>query len=418
MPRRPRGEGSITQRKDGRWEARFVDHHGRRRCLYRKTRPAVAKALRNALGAVESGFAIPSLQITVEAHLRDWLDRKQAGTEAVRPGTWNRYRQHLELHVIPTLGKVKLAKLTPAKLEQLYNEKLADGLSTGTVHNIAVVLTGALDDAVRRNRLAVNPAKTAVRPKVKRKASKTLDAEQIGRLLEAANGHRLEAAILLGATTGMREAEILGLQWQSVDLTTGTVRVARELYRLPPQFESPPEEAVTLEGRWVLMPAKTEASRRTIRLLPGVVEALRRRQAEQGREREAAESHWLEHDLVFSDEIGWPVEPTGFVKRAFHPILEAAKLPKVRFHDLRHSVATVLLNDPTVHPASVSALLGHAQISTTMNVYSHVMMGLSDRAVESLNRQLNGGSEKDMSSVKSSNDRPADEPVSGNDSVN
>jgi integrase len=149
----------------------------------------------------------------------------------------------------------------------------------------------------------------------------------------------------------------------------------------------------------------------------GVVDALRRLQSKQWREWESVEFHWLEHDLVFSDEIGRPVEPDGFVKRAFHPILEAAELPKIRVHDLRHSVATVLPNDPTMHPALVSALLGHAQISTTMNVYSHLMTGLSDRAVESLSRQLNGGSEKDMSSVTSSNDRSADEPVSGNDSV-
>ena len=222
----------------------------------------------------------------------------------------------------------------------------------------------------------------------------------------------------MGATTGMREAEILGLRWQNVNLESGTVRVTRELYPLPSGFERVPDDAIPLEGHWILMPAKTQSSQRTVRLLAGVVEALRRRRAEQGREREAAADCWLEHDLVFTDEIGRSVEPTGFLKRCFHPLLKAAGLPKIRFHDLRHSVATVPLSDPTVHPASVSALLGHAQISTTLDVYSHVMTGLADRAVESLDRQLSGGLEKVMSSVKSSNQETPKETDPGSDSVN
>ena len=418
MARRGRGEGSISLRKDGRWEARIVDRNGRRRSLYGKTRQEVARELRKAQNAAEKGLAIPSLTTTVEEHLTGWLGRKKAGADAVRPQSWNRYRASLEVHVIPAIGKIKLAKLTAARLEQLYDDKLAEGLATGTVHNMAVVLTGALDDAVRRGRLAINPAKAAKRPKVRRKASQVLDVDQISRLLKAASDHRLEAVILLGATTGMREAEILGLRWQDVNLDTGTVRVTRELYPLPPGFDEAPDDAIPLEGHWILMPAKTQNSRRTIRLLAGVVEALRRRQVEQGRERQAAAECWLEHELVFTDEIGRPVEPTGFLKRTFHPLLKAASLPKIRFHDLRHSVATVLLSDPKVHPASVAALLGHAQISTTLDVYSHVMTGLADRAVESLDRQLNGGLEKVMSSVKSSNSDTSKESTSGSDSVN
>jgi integrase len=418
MARRGRGEGSISQRRDGRWEARIVDYNGRRRCLYGKTRQEVARELRRAQSAADKGLAIPSLTKTVEEHLTGWLDRKKAGADAVRPQSWNRYRASLELHVMPAIGKIKLAKLTAARLEQLYDDKLAEGLSTGTVHNMAVVLTGALDDAVRRGQLAINPAKAAKRPKVRRKASRVLDVDQISKLLDAANGHRLEGAILLGATTGMREAEILGLRWQDVNLEVGTVRITRELYPLPSGFENVPDDAIPLEGHWVLMPAKTQSSQRTVRLLAGVVEALRRRQVEQGRERQSAAECWLEHDLLFTDEIGRSVEPTGFLKRTFHPLLKAAGLPKIRFHDLRHSVATVLLSDPTVHPASVSALLGHAQISTTLDVYSHVMTGLADRAVESLDRQINMGSEKVMSSVKSSKQSMRKDRNSGNNSVN
>ena len=397
MTRRGHNEGTITQRSDRRWEARLSLGNGLRRTFYGKTRKEVAKKLNEAQKALDDGLPIPGARLTLESYLKSWL--KQTKTR-VRPQTWDRYRQLMELHVIPELGRTKLVKLTPDQIESLYQKKLDKGLKTGTVYNMGTTLGTALNAAVRKGLIVRSPASLAQRPRVQRKEVRVLTVEQLRTMLVAASGDRLEAVYYLAATTGMREGEILALRWEDVDLKAGTVAINGTLKRLPKDADVP-VDAVGLQGHWIIMQPKTERARRMLVLIKEVVDKLKTHRKRQAREMAKAGDLWSDHGLVFTDEVGGPVEPTGFYKRQFQPLLERAKLPPVTFHQLRHSVASLLLATQ-LHPAIVSALLGHAQVSTTVDVYSHVVPGLARLATDAVRKELIGESNV-LSSVLSSN---------------
>jgi integrase len=369
--RRGHGEGSISKRADGRWEARvdlgWRNGKRQRKVLYGRTRREVAEKLTTALSTVQEGGTVAPESLTVAAYLADWLDTVKA---SIRPRTWQRYESYVRLHATPVIGKVKLTRMTPDHLQGLYQNRLAAGLSPQTVVHLHRMLHTAFKRAVRFNLAQRNVADLLVRedlPRVARREMRTLSAEQVRRLLAAARGDQLEALYVLAITMGMGEGELLGLRWADVDLAGSMVTVRCALVRTP-------------ENRLEVAETKTDESVASLVLAPSAVTALRAHRVRQAEERLALGDGWDDHGLVFPNGVGRPMNPSNLLRRHFHPLLERAGLPRIRFHDLRHSTATLLL-ERNVPTRVVSDLLRHSDTAITQNLYQHLTPTMSGQAV-------------------------------------
>lgn len=369
-PKRGNNEGSISQRADGRYVARLtVD--GKRVSYYGRTRDEVRAKLTTALADVQRGtFVAPDRQ-TVAEFLSDWL--RDVAQPNVRPRTALRYEQFVRLQINPHVGSVRLTKLTPQHLVRLYRT-LSTDLSPRSVNHVHRCLHSALETAVRWGLVARNVCDLVDPPRVPRVEMRSLSLEQSRALLLAAQGDPLEALYSLALTTGMRQGELLGLKWQDVDLSAGRVQVRRTLAR------------VTGKG-WVESEPKSAAGTRTVRLVSPVVSALQRHRAAQLEGRLRAGSEWEDRDLVFCNVFGRPLEVGNLTQRSFRPLLEKAGLPQIRFHDLRHSAASLLLLLDS-HPRIVQEVLGHSSVNLTLGTYSHVQRGLHDEALDRLGDAL------------------------------
>lgn len=370
MARRGHGEGSIYPRKDGRWAASITVEGHKRKTYYGKTRREVQEQLKVALREQQQGMLINTPQQTIAQYLTQWLENQQS---AIRPRSFERYEQLVRLHILPDLGRVSLEKLTPQRVQALYTCKVKNGLSQTTVGMIHTVLHKALGDAVRWGLVARNVCDAVSPPRRDRYEIQPLTVEQVKQLLTAAKGHPLEALIVLALTTGMRRGELLGLKWQDINLLNGTLQVRRILTR-------------SHGNRYVEAEPKTEKSRRSIVLPSITVEVLKQHKARQEEARQLAGRTWQEKNLVFCSSAGTPLNPSKVLER-FKSLLKQAGLPGIRFHDLRHSNATMLLG-MGVHPKLVQELLGHNQISMTMDIYSHVLPTMQRDVMDKLDDAL------------------------------
>jgi len=304
-------------------------------------------------------------RLTVAAFLTDWLARIKA---RVRASTHKRYGEQLA-HIIKALGRVRLVKLTPAQIEGVHAHLLASGLSGTSVAHINTVLNGAMKDAVRKRILAINPCEAVTAPRASTEEIRPLDGDQANSFLLAARGERFEALFILALRTGMRRGELCALKWQDVNLERGTLLVRASLRAMK-------------GGGYEFTPPKTKAGRRTIALKPAVVEALKSHRARQNEERLFLGPAWQENGLVFPSTIGTPQDSQNLSRIAFKRVLDKAGLPReTRFHDLRHTCATLLLSHGT-DTKTVSDLLGHSTIAITLNTYGHVLPNMRERAAD------------------------------------
>lgn len=271
------------------------------------------------------------------------------------------------------MGGLKLKALTPAHVQSLYRDRLDSGLSPATVHKIHVILHKALDQAVRWSLMLHNPTEVVKPPRPAPEGIRPLDREQAKALLEAAYGDRFEALYVSAVTTGLRQGELLGLRWEDIDLENGLIRIRRTLTRH--------------KGRLILGEPKTKRSRRTVRLTEVAVEALKGHLARQMEQMKHLGDLYEDLGLVFATERGTLVNPTNLRERSFAPLLRKAGLPTVRFYDLRHTCATLLLSR-NVNPKIVSEMLGHATIAITLDTYSHVLPNMQDSAARALEDAL------------------------------
>lgn len=375
MSRRANGEGSIYRRKNGGWTARISLTGGERKDFYGKTRQEVAAKLAAASERQRTGLPLVNERQTVGAYLQSWL---QGVKTSARPKTYTTYEGLVRLHAEPKIGKVPLAKLTPQHLQDLYADRLDAGLSPQTVRHLHAVLHRALGQAARWGLVTRNVADLITPPRISRHEIQALDVVQSRALLQAAKGDRLEALYVLALTTGMRQGELLALRWKDVDLEAATLSVRGTLSRSP-------------EGLTVAEP-KTAGSRRHVFLGPIAVDALRRHRVNQTAERLLKAPGWENSDLVFVNEVGKPIEASNLRRRSFRPLLEKAGLPRIRFHDLRHSAATLLLTQG-IHPKVVSERLGHSKVSITLDLYSHVTPTLQKEAAMALDALIAGSDE-------------------------
>ena len=369
--RRGRGEGSITRRSDGRWEAR-ISLPGGRRCFYGRTREEVTRKLRAAQRAVDDGLPVPSERETVASFFGAWLTGAKS---TLRLSTWTTYEQYVRLHLLPTLGRVRVAHLRPQQLQLLYQERLALGLSAMTVRHLHAIIHRGLAQAVRWGVAGRNVADLVDPPRQGRQSLDVLTAAEVANLLAAARGDRLEALYVLAVTTGMRRGELLALRWREVDLDRGVLAVTGSLQRVG--------------GQLSIGEPKTTSSRRQVVLSQAAVRALRAHRVLQA-EHQLGALHWEDLDLVFTNEIGRPIEPGNLLRRSYWPLLERAGLRRVRFHDLRHTAATLLLSRG-VHAKVASEMLGHSTIGITLDLYSHVSEAMQRDAASAMDAILGGG---------------------------
>lgn len=372
MHRRANGEGTIYQRKDGRWVASIFLNNGNRQSIYCKTQKEALKKVRMMHQNNDQSPLLCNEDQVLNDFFHSWLHTTVRYN--VRERTYQRYQEIVMRHILPTLGKVKLQKVTPQQIQLLYTQKLVEGYAPQTVKHIHRVLHKAFGDALKWQFVGRNVCDAVIAPRVPQKEMLALSGEQAHQFLEAARGDPLEALYVLALTTGMRQGELLALKWEDIDLTTATLQVKRTIARL------------VGKGFTVSEP-KTAKSRRRIYLTRIATDALKQHRIRQREARLAAGPIWNEQGWIFCNTIGHPIDVGNMIRRSFRPILIKAKLPMIRFHDLRHSTASLLLL-LGVHVKVVQELLGHSQVSTTLDIYSHVLPSLQKDAVSSLDTLL------------------------------
>jgi integrase len=257
-------------------------------------------------------------------------------------------------------------------LQRLYKDRQGAGLSATSVHHLHAVVHRALDQAARWGYVARNVADLVTPPRMTRLQVHAFSPEESRTLLDAAQGNRLEALYVLALSTGMRQGELLALKWADIDLDGSMIQVKATLQR-------------TRDGFAFLEP-KTAKSRRQVALTRAAVAALRRHKVSQLEERLRC-PYWQDAELVFASEVGTPIEVSNLIRRSFQPLLAGAGLPRIRFHDLRHTAATLMLGQ-NVNVKVVSEMLGHSQIAVTLDLYSHVTPTMQRQAVEALDAVL------------------------------
>lgn len=389
--RRSPGEGSVFHRKsDARWQANLTLPDGARKAFYGATKREAREKLDAAKADLLRGLPVRADErMTVGRYLPEWLDAH--GME-IRPGTSIYYGKLIRLHLLPRLGGVRLAQLAPTTIQRLYADLIADkaaggaGLSPSSVAVIHQILHAALRRAAEHGLLARNVADLVRPPRRVPPDIRPLSREQARALLEEARGERLEAIFVLALATGMRIGELLSLRWGDVDLERRHLSVRRTLSWLPAALPTPRGVSTPTFGE-----PKTKRSRRRILLglvgddgkpIEPAVDALRAHRARQAAERLRAGAawgaQWHEGELVFCSEVGEPLRGEH-VRRIYRRLLRACGLPAVRFHDLRHTCATLLLL-ANINPKVVSELLGHSSVAMTLDVYSHVLPDMQEDA--------------------------------------
>jgi integrase len=375
------GTGTVYPRrnKDGRitgYRGSYFTADGRRRYVSAKTKTEARRVLRQAMSDADRGLIFDADNLKVGEYLDRWLSDSVSDT--VKATTFERYEQIARLHLKPALGRVKLKALTPAHVRSLYREKLEAGSSARTVRYVHTTLHKALKQAVMDGLIARNATEAVKPPQPSREEIHPLTPEQAKHLLQVAHeiGDRLEALYVLAIHTGLRQGELLGLKWDDVDLDDGSLQVRRTL-------------SITKSGRVFTSP-KTTRSRRSVKLTSNATEALKSHLKRQLAEMDRVGSLWSPGDadgLIFASETGEPLDRRAVTKLKFKPLLKRAGLPVIRFHDLRHTCATLLLTR-NVNPKIVSEMLGHSSIAITLDTYSHVLPNMRNQAAAAMEEAL------------------------------
>ena len=365
--RRGHNEGSIYQRADGRFVGAvslgMVNGKRKRRVVYGRTHDEVRRAIRRLQADLDRGIPVQTASATVAAFLDRWLAWVKPN---VRPKTYASYVCQTQTHLKPALGSYRLEKLSQHHVNQMMTAMQTQGLSVTSVTYARNVLRAALNQAMKWDMVGRNVAALADPPAAVAYEPYAFSASEAARLLTALRGDRLEALYAIALAVGLRQGELLGLRWRDVDIDAGTVTVRYQLQKVDghPTFTEP----------------KSKSGRRTIALPASVTATVRQHRTRQLEERMRAGGAWqAQWDLVFATPTGSPMNDVT-LRKHFRQVLErtglwqeavdAGRRPP-RFHDLRHSAASFLAARG-VHPSVAKAILGHANISTTLQVYTSV----------------------------------------------
>jgi len=367
MPKKSGHKGHIYQRKDGSWEAKIslgTDHGtGKRRrpSLYADTQDEIQRKLNNALGKHFAGYNIDPQKITFE----DWIDKwlEDYCKPFIEQNTYEGYEAYAKLYIKPRLGSCLLSKLTTNDIQRAYNyllkkgKKNGKGLAPKSLWNVHTVVRASLLQAQLEDLIIRNPLLGVKLPPKNKPKNNFLTAEQMQHYLGTIKDDRLYAAFIVECVTGMRRGEILGLKWPCVVFKTGELKI-KETY------------IKSVSGKTYFSKPKTEKSHREIYLPKEAVEILKQHKKAQSLEMKEWGEDYQKHNLVFCKENGEPIHPDTFY--GLHlTLIKNAGLGHVRFHDLRHSVASALINQG-FELIDVAELLGHSSIEVTADVYGHL----------------------------------------------
>jgi integrase len=360
-----KGAGSVYQRKsDKRWTGSFkLEGMARRKYVYapvdNNTERAAYDLLQKAMREQEQGLATGKDQ-KLGDYLQDWFENVHKGKVYVT--SYITQRRIVYKHLIPALGHVQLRKLTPQQVQKFMTDKGNDGLSAAYIRSMHALLHGALDNAAKWKLVQENVCDQASPPSSKKRKSQILTKEQILRLVDAANANAMGPFIKLALMSGMRHGEMLSLRWSDIDFQTNVLEIKRNVAH--PRVKG----YGFIEGD-----PKTDDGIRKIILPQFVADALQVHREGQEAQRECAGETWQDKDLVFCTHTGGYID-SGNNLRRFRRVLREAGLPEamcktMRVHDLRHNVATFLINVLKYPPTMVQALLGHSDIAITLGMY-------------------------------------------------
>ena len=375
--KRANGDGSIRKRKDGRWEGRYVVGHdpitGKMisRNVLGKTQAQVKEKLRTAIENSKRLDYTQTGKYTVGQWMDEWFEAY--AKVKVRPSSHQTYKGYIENHIKTNIGDIPIEKLTSLQLQKFYrllltegriprieSEKQPKGLSAKTVRNINQVISSAMDMAVRHKLILSNPTEGCELPKVEHREMKTLPAEQLGAFLREAKESGVYELYYMDLATGLRRGELLGLKWEDIDLQNGIIHVRRQVARV--------------DGEVKELPLKTKNSYRNISISQDAVAMLTEMEAHRS------------SDYVFPSSTGGLISPDS-VNNMLHRVLKRAGLPSIRFHDLRHTFATLALQNG-VDIKTVSGMLGHADPGFTLDTYAHVTTSAQKEAARTMGNVL------------------------------
>lgn len=393
MSKRGNGEGTVFQRKDGRWQGQVSVpsnglRKGTRRTVYGKTQREVLDKMQTCREQDAQGLVAAGRSLTVAQYGRLWLDgtkRAEVARGHNSESTLRNYRDLWERHIAPDLGHVRLSQLTPAVVREWLARKATQAsargglLSPNTQARIYAVLRASLNDAVRDDLLKTNPLDRVRPPRAGAPKVVPLTAEQVAALLRSAAGTPLFTLVLLMLATGARPGEALAAAWSDLDLDQARWHISRTLGRAP-------DGSGTRTTRLTFTKTKTPASNAIVALPAVAVAELRRHRLEQAQDRQKAPT-WVDPDLVFATSLGTPLEARNVRRDLQRTVAEAGLARGVRLHDLRHTAASALMAEG-VRIEVTSKLLRHTRLATTSDIYSHLLEEVKTDAAGVLDRRL------------------------------
>ena len=371
--KRGNNEGTIYQKPNGKWRAQ-ITLNGHRLGSTSNTRFEAQEWLRNMGNEVQNGLTIKSAKLTFGEFLEDWLESVHA---RLTDSTWRTYSQLTRAYISPAMGKVKLRELTPSLIQRFYNQMVSDGVGLRTVQKTHTVIHASLNAAMKLGIIGRNVDDATQPPKPVHKEMKFWNQAQVQEFLSSAKEakDRNYALYFIALVTGMRQGEILALKWSDVDLGKETLTVKLTLHRMP-------------GGGLRLQKPKTKTSVRTIRLGKETLKVLAEQKSLTAKEKSASNGLWQDEGYVFPSSIGSAMDASNLWKN-FRRILKLSKLPAIRFHDLRHTAASLMLNNG-VDVLVASRRLGHAKPSITLDVYGHLIPSSQAGVADVLDRLVSG----------------------------
>lgn len=361
MAKRGNSEGTIFRKANGKWRAQ-ISIDGKRLSITTNTRAESHDWLRKMLNQIGQGMTFEGQNLTLSEYIKSWITLKK---NALRVKTAIQYVWLINIYIVPGLGKVKLKDLNLRTVSRFYEALTNQGVGLSNIRYSHRVLHAALEQAVKDGAIIRNPAHGATVPRAVHKEMQILNDQQVGLFLVAASVSRYKVLYHLAITTGMRFSELRGLRWSDVDWIKGTIKVNRQIQDVPGR------------GSLTGMP-KTHSGTRIILLGEMSLNVLKEQKQRIDHDKTIAGNDWKENDLIFPSSIGTPFGASN-LRKDFIQVLKDANLPRIRFHDLRHTAASLMLNH-NVPALVVSKILGHSNPSVTLNIYAHSTLDMQAMA--------------------------------------
>lgn len=352
MAKRGNNEGSIYKRSNGTWRAQ-ISLEGKRLSYTAKTRAECHDWIRQTLDLVDGGMTFSKSEYTLGEFLQEWMRAKKT---SLRPKPAGQYETIIKNDLLPAFGKARINQLNLNRINRYYARLVTEGRGVRTVRLIHSVLHSALEHARRIGLISRNPSHGAILPRYPDKEMMIFNEDQVTTFLIAAKSSSYQLIYQLALATGMRQSEILGLKWEDVDWKNCTISVKRQA------------QYVNGQGIVFLEP-KTRTGIRKIALGMTILEELSNHRKEQNELKFQRVDKWQEINLIFSTSNGTPISQRNLT-RDFLKVIRRTELPRLRFHDLRHTAASLMINRG-IPIITVSKMLGHSKASVTLNIYAH-----------------------------------------------